>query len=515
MPTLTQGDIQVESAIPIADIQDFRMEIQENTHAYAWIEGIVSDEEGEECFLQSMAGTRITVRVDNRILFAGMLKEAQMKQEGMGYHVSLTGVSFTELLDYQKKCRTFQDTSMSYQEVMEQILADVPDAKLHFHVGDEAIGMPLYQMEETDWAFIRRLAGRLNTGIVTSAHLAMPNIHIGILKGGKHETNSETVSKRIWYDKKSKSRCMYVRTGDNWEIGDKIDWENREFTVIGKECRLERGLLLFYYTLMEKALLKADTYENSYMTGLLLSATVLDVQEEQIKVKFDVDKEQSLESAYWYPWEPDMGNLTYCMPEKGERVYVQIEDALGNEVRAMCGVHRNGTGNPEMKHSHRYFTTKDWKRMYLTPDTIGFRDMKQKKTLQTELKDDTGASLISHCNFTIMAEDNVRLKGSNIMFQAPQEISLVKKALSPTVLNMCNGFDLIGAADKVVMEGGKEEEFPVFHNEEQGKTKYVFNEPEKMAACIIGSTPAVELEDSLEYVLEGCQVKQLGRSSLI
>ena len=203
MPTLTQGDIQVESAIPIVDIQDFRMEIQENNHAYVRREGIVSDEEGEECFLQPMAGTRITVRVDDRILFEGMLKEAQMKQEGMGYHVSLTGVSLTELLDYQKKCRTFQDTSMSYQEVMEQILADVPDAKLHFHVEDEAIGMPLYQIEETDWAFIRRLAGRLNTGIITSPHLTMPNIHIGILKGGKREPDSETVSKRMHWEKKA------------------------------------------------------------------------------------------------------------------------------------------------------------------------------------------------------------------------------------------------------------------------------------------------------------------------
>lgn len=51
---------------------------------------------------------------------------------------------------------------------------------------------------------------------------------------------------------------------------------------------------------------------------ILLSAMVLDVKEEQIKVKFDVDKEQSIESAYWYPWEPDMGNLLYCMPAKGE-----------------------------------------------------------------------------------------------------------------------------------------------------------------------------------------------------
>lgn len=473
MPTLTQGEIQAESVIPITSIHDFRMELQGNSHAYVWLEGTVSDEDGEECLLRPMAGTRLTVRADNRILFEGMLKEAQIIQEGEGYRVSMIGVSYTEQLDYQKKRRTFQNTSMAYQEVMEQVLADVPDVRLQFHGADKAIGTPLYQMEETDWAFIRRLAGRLHTGIVTTVYSAIADIHI------------------------------------------KANWRNREFTITGKESRLENGLLQFYYTLVEKPFLKADISENTYMTGLLLPATVLDVKEEQIKVKFDVDKEQPLEGAYWYPWEPDMGNLAYCMPEKGERVYVQIGDAAGNEGRAVCGVRRNGAGHPEMENSHRYLTTKDWKRMYLTPDAIGFRDMKQKKTLQMELKDNIGARLTSPDNFTITARENVGLKGNNILFQALQEISLVKKAVSPTVLNMCNGFDLIGAADSVVMEGSGEDVFPLFHQEEQGKAKYVFKEPEKMKACIIGSTPAVELEDSLAFKLEGCQVKQLGRSSLL
>jgi len=511
MRTLTQGDIQVESVIPIADIQNFYMEIHGNTHTYIWMEGIIPDGEGEKSFFQPMAGTRLTVRGNHGILFEGMLKAAQVKQEGMGYHVSITGVSYTEGLDYQKKCRTFQDVSLTYEEVMQQVLADTPDVRLQFHGDDIEIGTPLYQLEETDWEFLKRLAGRLHTGITISTHAGKADIHIGIPKGQKQKADDKAVRERIWYDRKDKCFCMYVRTGDDWEIGDRIDWENREFTVIEKVCRLEQGLLYFYYTLAQKALIKADTNENPYETGIFLSAIVLDVKEEQIKVKFDVDKEQSIESAYWYPWEPDMGNLLYCMPEKGEQVYVQLEDATGNKARVVCGVHRNGAGNPEMKNSHRYFTTKDLKRMYLSPDAIGFQDMKQKKTLQAELKDDTGASLISHCNFMIMAKDNIGLKAKNILLQAPQEISLVKKAVSPTVLNMCNGFDLIGAADKVEMSGGSEDQFPVFHQKEQDKMKYVFKEPEKMASYMNGSTPVAELEGSLEYKLEGCLVKQLGR----
>ena len=56
MRTLTQGDIQVESVIPIADIQDFYMEIHGNMHTYVWLEGIIPDEEGEKSFFSQWQG---------------------------------------------------------------------------------------------------------------------------------------------------------------------------------------------------------------------------------------------------------------------------------------------------------------------------------------------------------------------------------------------------------------------------------------------------------------------------
>ncbi len=513
MQVLTQGDIQVESVIPVLDIRDFRMEIRGNAHIYARIEGMVSDEEGEGCLLQPMAGTGLTVRADNQILFAGMLKEVQIRQEGRGYQVSLTGVSYTERLDYRKKRRTFQDTSMTYREVMQAVLADTPGAKLQFHVEDREIGTPLYQMEETDWAFLKRLAGRLHTGVVVCASSVVPDIHIGVPKGGKHKADDKMMRESIRYDREHRTFCLCVRTGENWKIGDGVECEEGLLTVTEKECRLEQGLLYFYDTLAKQAFVKAEICENTYATGAFLAAVVLEVQGEEIKVKFDVDKEQPVESAYWYPWEPDMGNLTYCMPEKGERVYVRIGDAFGKEGRAVCGVHGNGEGNPEMEVSNRYFTTKDQKRMYLTPDAIGFQDRKQKKTLRAELRDDTGAGFTSHGQLTITAEDQVGLKANKILFHAPQEISLVKKAVQPTVLNMCNGFDLIGAADTVKMDGSMEDAFPGFFREET--QKYVFQESKKMEACLIGSTPAVGLEGSLGPVLEGCLVKQLGGGKLV
>lgn len=511
MSTLTQGELQVRSAIPIMNIQKFHMEINKNCHGFFQLEGIVPEDMGEEILLWHISGTNVMIGAGEEVLFTGILKEVQISKEGQEYRAIMTGVSATEQLDHRRKSRTFQDVSMTYCEVIEQVLADTPGARLLFHKAEEKIGKPIYQIDETDWEFMKRLAGIMRTAIVPSVYSGSACVHIGLPKGRSRDADiSETVSERIWMDKGRKGICRGIRTGENWEVGDRVNWGGTECFVITKECRLEKGLLNFYYTLAGAETFVSESYENSCMAGMLLPATVLAVEEESVKVKFDMDKEQSVESAYQYPWRPDIGNLMYCMPEKGERIYVLMGDSTGTEARAVCGVHRNGAGNSEMDNASRYFTTADRKRMYLTPESIGFQDMKQKKMLKVELKDGTGTNIVSHCKLTISAADTVGLKGNKVLFQSPQEISLVKKAASPTVINMCNGFDSVGATNKVTMEGAGEENFPVFHQSEaQTGKEYGLEEKEVFEKTIIASTPAMELTDSVVRKLKGCQVDRL------
>ncbi len=515
MQTYTQGDLQVRSAVPIADIQKFDMKVDRNDHAVCQVEGTVPEKYAEDAVLQPLSGTSLMTGAGSRLLFAGQIREVQMTHEGSSYHVVLTGVSATQQLDLLRRNRSFQDISMTYGEVMQQVLAGTPGAKLWFHGADQAVQAPLYQIEETDWAFLKRLASRLHTVLVPSVYSAAACVHNGMPDGNIHRADSSTVCEQIRSDRQGRSICRRVRTSQNWEIGDKIEWESSRYTVSSKECRLEKGLLQFYYTLAGRAAFQTERYENPYLTGLMLPAAVLDVKEEQVKVKFDMDPVQPTESAYWYPWQPDMGNLAYCMPEKGERVYIHIGNAAGGGDRAVCGVRRNGKGNPELKNTHRYFTTKDKKRLYLEPDAMGFRDMKQKKLLEVKLSDAAGAGVTSHRSLTVMAKETIGLKGGSILFQAPKEVSLVKRAASPTVINMCNGFDTVGASDKVLMDGGRGDDFPVFcRSGEQDRQKDTFTDRRAAEKCVIGSTPVMELAGSLERQLEGCQVKRLGTGTI-
>ena len=58
MQTYTQGDLQVRSAVPIADIQKFDMKVDRNDHAVCQVEGTVPEKYAEDAVLQPLSGTR-------------------------------------------------------------------------------------------------------------------------------------------------------------------------------------------------------------------------------------------------------------------------------------------------------------------------------------------------------------------------------------------------------------------------------------------------------------------------
>ncbi|MBD5547928.1 MAG: hypothetical protein HDQ97_11100 [Lachnospiraceae bacterium] len=508
MGAFTSAEIRIDTSIPIEDLQAFHMEIKRDAHAIIFLRGFVPQEVGEGILFDSMEDVNLKVWLSGRLLFSGLIREVQVTQEGEGYQVSLQGISKTVQMDYEKKNRTFQNVNSTYQDVMREVLG--VGADLNFYVSDQKIESPLYQLEETDWEFIRRLASHLRTSIVPFVITGRPAIGIGLPVGRTcHQENMDAYEEGVWFDKERMSWCRRISTYEDLELGDRVKWKDFIYTVTDKSCCLDKGLLCFRYILISKEAFTAKKYANPQAIGRLLSARVLETKDEQVKMKFDIDQSQSVEDAYWYPWRPDAGNLMYCMPEKGEQVYIHLGDYSEKQVRAVCCVHGNGEGHPEMQATDRYFTTSDNKRMYLLPEQMGFKDLKQTSPLEVSLADDSGVSAISNKSIVILAKDTVGIKGSNVFFQAPKEVSLVRRdGFSPTVINMCNGFDSVGTTNEVAMKGTGAAGFPSFSEyEQEAGMEYGLDGIEKE---IIASTPCKDLKSGIEKQIRGIQVNRIG-----
>lgn len=505
---ITQGELRIKTVVPISGIQQFRMEVCGGSHTVIFVKGTVDEEIGSAFLFQPMEQESITVSGGQEQLFAGNIREIKIIREGNVYQISLKGISATDRLDDRKKNRTFQDTDKTYGEVMRETVADTKGASIQLFAQDRKVGAPLYQIEETDWEFINRLASHLGIRVFSDTSSTNPIAAVGLPHGKKHRDIQGVLCENVWMDRKRNSIFRNIRSYENWEIGDEISYEEKDYTILEKSCRLEGGVLYFRYMIAKREAFAAERYDNPPSAGVLLPATVLDRKEEQIKVQFDIDASQPVSTAYWYPWRPDVGNAMYCMPEKGEKVYMHLGDGEGKQARAVCAVHGNGTGNPEMSGIDRYFTTADKKRMYLVPDSVGFRDLAQDGPLEIGLRDDTGMDAKSNRQIVLSAKDTIGLKGKKLFFQAPKEISIVRKdESSPTLINMCNGFDSVGATNEVVMGGAGGAEFPVFHTSKQEEGKKC--NLSAVQKGIIASTPGVGFASEIDRQIEGMKVDKI------
>ncbi|OAB35032.1 hypothetical protein [Paenibacillus glacialis] len=75
------------------------------------------------------------------------------------YYVEIESLSGSIQLDTQKRKRSFQDISMTYDTLLKNILKEHPGADISCNIGEGLpIGEPIIQYEETDWELINRLA---------------------------------------------------------------------------------------------------------------------------------------------------------------------------------------------------------------------------------------------------------------------------------------------------------------------------------------------------------------------
>ena len=243
MPTITSGEIRVETVIPIEDLLDFSMDTQKNSHAVISLKGLIPQEVGEDALFVPMETADLKVWTGDKLLFRGLIKEAQVVHEGGGYQIFIQGISNTIRLDYEKKNRTFQNCNSTYQEVMREVLEDTTGANLNFCASDRKIETPLYQIEETDWEFIKRLASHLETSIAPFVLTGIPDIYVGIPQGRVHSReNLDTFSEKVWIDKERKSICRQIKTYEDFSVGDRIRWDGVLYTVSGKSCQLDNDL---------------------------------------------------------------------------------------------------------------------------------------------------------------------------------------------------------------------------------------------------------------------------------
>lgn len=434
-------NVTVAGAFGIGRLTGFEAHILPNAHARALVRGIAEDIADLVRWQTSEAEQEVTVSLKGgRILFCGIVESALWEQESMGvYRVELRLISGSAALDREKRSMSFQDTELSYAEIIRKAVSCTSGAYCICTAESEEKPMrPIIQYEETDWEFAKRIAS-----IVGSAVYSEPCRHGAYIWMGIPECSEASVQPDTSEYIHGISSILYelsgvaaghgrkdfeyyrVECGEDYRIGADALYAGDMWRVLEKHIRLERGEFRYTYVLGKRCLATARKTFNPLFAGRSIHGTVIASSGDCVKLHLEIDRIQDAASAYPYPWMPDTGSVMYCMPEKDTTVSLYFPDMDERNAIAVNCIRYNGASCNEMKDtSKRALMTTKGKRLYLESKNMGL-DIKNLGH-KVSLEDGMGIVLKSITAMNISAEKDVKLTAKTVSIETVGSLNLLR-----------------------------------------------------------------------------------------
>ncbi|WP_149093792.1 deaminase domain-containing protein [Paenibacillus terrae] len=438
-----------------------------NDHAYLHISGLLSEEQGAACIGQNMEQEPIVIRqLDDqgqslRRLFHGVVTQMSVNCTRGVYTFELKAASHSYQMDIKSKRRSYQDIHRTYDDLVTALVrkyqyGDAIDTVTNYAKLDTFV----LQYEETDWAFLKRLASRFGSILVPEVTAASPKVFFGMPEGKQHKVERDVFYRvrktfhELDAEKPGEQRAgsyvtYMIESLQYYALGDLITLsigQGKELVVVRAVTRLEDGLLRTLYDLQAEQNIRYARYENDQATGISLTGTVLKVQQDFVQLQLDIDPKQDPVKACWFPvatrYVAEEHSGWYDMPEIGEQVelYLPTHREQDAYVTDSLRQQRHANGKPNMK---------VWQHM----QGSGVEMSEQELTLSTS--DGFSITLHEDTGITINSLGDVQIQGSHVKLDAGEELSLE----AGTALY------LKGGESSMVLDGETDTKAPVIYQE--------------------------------------------------
>lgn len=429
---ISNEKIIIKTAIPFVSLLEMEICHDINAHAILTLHVAAEKESQEEILRRDWFGTPIYVfRKENELLFAGSLEKIICRKENQMLMMEISGISETVKLDRYKKRQSFQNTELTYKEIVQKVIEGYAGTEVIWGIKeDKEIGKPIIQYDETDWEFLIRLSSHFREPLIAGTETIKPSFRFG-MNDGKRQSDCGieilgTGFNSIYYQNGSydsgepRSRAFYLEIAaeENWRMGDILFYDGRDYHVYGRRISFKKGELSFTYRLgMELVYCQKKIY-NKALIGLRLEGVVKRTYEESVYLQLDIDKEE--QDDYPWIWAPETNNLCYCMPEVHTKATLYLPTGEEKDGRVILSAIKNIQRNAYKDTQKREFFTNHQKRLGLYPDRIFLEGTKGKVSFS--MSDQSGIRLKSNSDVVFQADGEISWAGKNITVTAPIEV---------------------------------------------------------------------------------------------
>ena len=391
------GKITV-SPFVFESIQEIKIEKKLNEHSTLYARGIVRDEKQFTPATSMSEGASVKCENDGTVCFTGVLQSVKVTCVDAVYRLEVFAVSNTFLLDTVKHKRSFQDNDQTYQSIVETVMADA-GATAVYNADEMTVKNIILQYNETDWEFAKRLASHTNDVLIPITDDS-PKFHFGVpdISGAKLESSDFAISRdfdtirrfdalrSIEENKKASPLKMtdedvtlYTVETDEYlcGLGEKLNLNGADLYVCRILLTFVESALIVVYTLCAEKNVSTPKFYNPAITGLILDGTVLEVENDTLKLRLDKDKERGVEvdteEAHFFKYATDysMENHTgwYVMPEEGDTVQLLFPGEDEKYAYAASAIRQDDTERT-VDHMVKYWRTSYGREIKMDKDEI-------------------------------------------------------------------------------------------------------------------------------------------------
>ena len=437
-----------------------------NEHSQAEFRLLIAEDKEEEYW--RLAADDLLVEIKQiahsteKVLLKGILQELQIQAENGVKELHGVIYSSSCLMDLVPHLRTFQDSSLTYRQIIDTIMSGYAErqGKCFMRAEDRAIKNFILQYQETDWTFLKRMASCLETclfptdvadGIQLSCGLSTEAANNSKNFDTKHYTVRKVLSEYRF--KKERQVNIYepdveeyqVVSKDFLNLGECIQVNGQQLFVYEVHSELRGSELTHRYSMRHpKGFMQAKKY-NLPCAGVSLKASILKPAKDVVQVAVEGDENPDAKPR-WFPYStvyssPD-GTGWYCMPEPGDAVRLYMPSADEKEAYVISSVHLQTSNHEERQNpDNKSLMNKYGKEVLMTPDSLTFTN---NQGMSVSIRDGEGISIVSNAKIDIVAQDNLTLSSETgeICVDAPEEIKITQNG---SAINLKDDIKITGA----------------------------------------------------------------------
>lgn len=396
-----------------------------NQHATAEFSCQMKLAKGED-FVNRADGNKVitiktTAQGQPKILFVGTIASVGIDKTGGYGLVSVTLISTSNRLDLKQERKTFQNTSLTYGDIMNRVLNGT--GTVNVTVTDKPIGSFIMQYQETDWEFIKRMASQLEASVFPNINTEKPCISVGPPQGGKVITLTQ-VERTGVAGANGSLGAMSVNALEYCYLGDKIKVNGQVYTVGSSISTFSDARLVTSYGLYRKESFRVTPFYNQKSSGRMFLGTVQAVQGDKVQVYFnEIDSGYDSGGTQWFPYSTAYassdGSGFYCMPEVGDMVRVFMPSGNERDAFASASVNKNPPENPRDKS----WKAPGGKEILLTDD--GIYIICEKEKIFINLTKEDGIEIRSNKKIEVISDEGVAITSNkNIYLTANNKINM-------------------------------------------------------------------------------------------